>query len=100
MKTEKNFNRWQWRIIIGAMLGYSFFYFVRKNFSFAMPVLKEQYGITNESFGIVLTLVGLIYAVSKFVNGVIADRATPAGICRWAWPCAWPSTSCSVGATA
>lgn len=75
MKTEKNFNRWQWRIIIGAMLGYSFFYFVRKNFSFAMPVLKEQYGITNESFGIVLTLVGLIYAVSKFVNGVIADRA-------------------------
>lgn len=72
---EKSFKRWQWRIIIGAMLGYSFFYFVRKNFSFAMPVLKEQYGITNESFGIVLTLVGLIYAVSKFVNGVIADRA-------------------------
>lgn len=72
---DKNFLKWQWRIIIGAMLGYSFYYFVRKNFSFAMPVLKDTYGITNESFGIVLTLVGLIYAVSKFVNGVIADKA-------------------------
>ena len=79
MKGKKSFNYWQWRIIIGSMLGYSFFYFVRKNFSFAMPVLKDQYGITNESFGIVLTLIGLIYAVSKFVNGMIADRANA----RW-----------------
>lgn len=79
MQTKKSFNYWQWRIIIGAMLGYSFYYFVRKNFSFAMPVLKETYGITNEDFGIVLTIVTLIYAISKFVNGIIADRANA----RW-----------------
>lgn len=39
-----------------------------------MPALSEEYGITNTSFGIILTLVGLIYGVSKFINGIIADR--------------------------
>ena len=55
------------------------YYFVRKNFSFAMPVLNEEYGISNTSFGIILTLVGLIYGVSKFINGIISDRTNA----RW-----------------
>lgn len=79
MKTNKSFNYWQWRVIIGSMVGYSMFYFVRKNFSFAMPALSEEYGITNTSFGIILSLVGIIYGVSKLINGVIADRANA----RW-----------------
>ena len=70
----RSFGYWQWRVIICSMIGYSMFYFVRKNFSFAMPVLSEQYGITNTDFGIILTLVGIIYGVSKFLNGFIADR--------------------------
>ena len=79
MKTNKSFNYWQWRMIIGSMIGYSMFYFVRKNFSFAMPALSEEYGITNTSFGVILSLVGIIYGVSKLINGVIADRANA----RW-----------------
>lgn len=61
------------------MLGYSVFYFVRKNWSFVMPVLGKEYGITNTSFGIILTLMGIIYGVSKFINGFIADRTNA----RW-----------------
>lgn len=61
------------------MIGYAMFYFVRKNFSFAIPLLSEEYGITNASFGIIMTLGGLIYGISKFVNGILADRANP----RW-----------------
>ena len=61
------------------MAGYSMFYFVRKNFSFAMPALAAEYGITNTSFGVILTLVGFVYGLSKFVNGIIADRANA----RW-----------------
>ncbi|MCR4568887.1 MAG: MFS transporter [Bacteroidales bacterium] len=74
MKTKRSFNYWQWRVIICSMIGYSMFYFVRKNFSFAMPVLSAQYGITNTDFGIILSLVGIIYGVSKFLNGFIGDR--------------------------
>ena len=74
MKTKHTFEYWQWRVIICSMIGYALFYFVRKNFAFAMPSLGEEYGITNTSFGIILSLVGIIYGLSKFVNGIIADR--------------------------
>ena len=79
MKTKKSFKHWQWRVIICSMIGYSMYYFVRKNFSFAMPALADEYGITNTSFGIILSLVGIIYGISKFINGMIADRANA----RW-----------------
>lgn len=77
--TRHSFKYWQWRVIICSMIGYSMFYFVRKNFSFAMPLLSAEYGITNTDFGIILSLVGIIYGVSKFLNGFIADRVNA----RW-----------------
>ena len=79
MKAEKRFRYWQWRVIISTMIGYAMFYFVRKNFSFAIPLLNEEYGISNASFGIIMTLGGLIYGLSKFINGILADRTNA----RW-----------------
>lgn len=79
MDTAKKFKYWQWRVIICSMIGYAMFYFVRKNFSFAIPLLSQEYGITNASFGIIMTIGGIIYGVSKFVNGILADRTNP----RW-----------------
>ncbi len=73
-QTQKRFTIWQWRTIIVTMLGYAFFYFVRKNFSFAMPGLAAEYGISNTSFGIVMTIVGLVYGFSRYFNGILADR--------------------------
>ena len=74
VNTAKKFKYWQTRTIVATMIGYAFFYFVRKNFSFAMPGLSAEYGITNTSFGIILTLVTIVYGLSRFLNGVIADR--------------------------
>ncbi|MBP3775347.1 MAG: MFS transporter [Bacteroidaceae bacterium] len=79
MQTKHSFKHWQWRVIICSMMGYAVFYFVRKNFSFAMPMLHEEYGISNTSFGVILSIVGIIYGISKFVNGIIADRTNA----RW-----------------
>ena len=73
-QTQKKFKVWQWRTIIATMIGYAFFYFVRKNFSFAMPGLAAEYGISNTSFGIVMTIVGLVYGFSRYFNGILADR--------------------------
>ena len=70
----KKFKYWQYRTIIATMIGYALFYFVRKNFSFAIPGLSAEYGISNTSFGLIMTVVGLIYGLSRFVNGLIADR--------------------------
>lgn len=70
----KLFKYWQTRTIIVTMIGYALFYFVRKNFSFAIPGLSAEYGITKTSFGIIMTLVTIIYGVSRFLNGLIADK--------------------------
>ena len=73
-KTTKSFAYWQWRTIFATMIGYALFYFVRKNFSFAIPGLSAEYGITKTSFGIILTLVTVVYGLSRFLNGLVADR--------------------------
>ena len=54
----KKFQYWQWRTILGTMIGYAIFYFVRKNFSFAIPGLTAEYGISKTTFGLLMTIVG------------------------------------------
>ena len=71
----RTFKYWQMRIIITTMIGYALFYFVRKNFSMAMPGMEADLGISKTSLGIFLTLNGLIYGLSRFINGLFADRA-------------------------
>ena len=71
---KKRFKYWQTRTIIATMVGYALFYFVRKNFSLAMPGLEADLGISKTSLGIFLTLNGVVYGLSRFVNGVLADR--------------------------
>ncbi|MDR1516640.1 MAG: MFS transporter [Dysgonamonadaceae bacterium] len=70
----KSFKYWQTRTIVVTMIGYALFYFVRKNFSMAMPGMEADLGITKTGLGIFLTLNGLLYGASRFVNGFFADR--------------------------
>ncbi|MDF9832168.1 sugar phosphate permease [Ereboglobus sp. PH5-5] len=72
-ETAKRFRYWQWRTIIATMVGYALFYFVRKNFSMAMPGMEADLGISKTSLGIFLTLNGLVYGGSRFLNGMLAD---------------------------
>lgn len=74
METDKKFKYWQWRTILVTMVGYALFYFVRKNFSLAMPGLTAEYGITNKSFGWILFAGSLVYGFSRFINGYVVDR--------------------------
>jgi len=71
---QKKFAYWQKRTIIATMFGYALFYFVRKNLSVAMPALSADLGISKADLGIFLTLHGLLYGLSRFVNGYWADR--------------------------
>ena len=57
---DKAFKRKQMQMLIMTMVGYSLFYFLRKNFSFAMTGLAQDYGITKTSLGLFLTLHGVV----------------------------------------
>ena len=73
-ETAAKFRYWQSRTLIAAMVGYIGFYFVRKNMSIAMPAMEAELGVSKAALGIFLTLHGLLYGVSKFVNGYWGDR--------------------------
>lgn len=72
---QKRFKYWETRTIIAAIVGYAMFYFVRKNISIAMPYMNEELGISKTDLGLFLTLHGLIYGLSKFINGMWGDRS-------------------------
>jgi len=73
-QTIKRYKSWEMRTIFVSMIGYAIYYFVRKNFSVAMPGLTAQFGISNTSFGIVIGIGSLIYGLSRFINGFVVDR--------------------------
>jgi OPA family glycerol-3-phosphate transporter-like MFS transporter/OPA family sugar phosphate sensor protein UhpC-like MFS transporter len=71
----REYRYWQLRVLVATIVGYATFYFVRKNLSIAMPFM-EQDGINKTQLGLFLTLHGLLYGVSKFANGFLADRSS------------------------
>ncbi|MBR0505734.1 MAG: MFS transporter [Kiritimatiellae bacterium] len=73
----KAFARGQRRMLVTTIVGYTLFYFLRKNLSLAMPGLAQDYGITKTSLGLFLTLHGMVYGVGKSVAGPISDMSPP-----------------------
>ena len=64
----------QWKTLIVLMVGYICYYFLRKNFSAAIPAMEAELGLSKVQLGIFLTLNGIVYGLSRMVNGVLADR--------------------------
>ncbi|MBI4212125.1 MAG: MFS transporter [Deltaproteobacteria bacterium] len=73
----RDYRYWRWRIMSSMMLGYAAFYFVRKNFSMAMPSFLDELGYTKTDLGLMLSLFSLVYGLGKFFFGMLADRANP-----------------------
>lgn len=74
---RESFGYWRVRIMYSTMIGYILFYFVRKNLSMAMPGIEADLGITKVQLGAFLTAHGILYGLSRFLNGILADRANP-----------------------
>ena len=74
MKNESSFRRAQWRFILCSMIAYSFFYLTRKNLSMAQPLMIDEGVIDKVALGTIMTVHGVIYGCSRFVNGFWADR--------------------------
>ena len=74
MKNEVAFRKAQWRFILCSMIAYSFFYLTRKNLSMAQPGMLEEGVISTYALGTIMTVHGVVYGCSRFVNGFWADR--------------------------
>lgn len=74
---NSEYRYWRIRIMYTTIIGYTLFYFVRKNLSIAMPAIEADLGISKTDLGLFLTLHGLLYGVSKFINGFWGDQTNP-----------------------
>lgn len=71
---RRRYVKLQWKTLIVLMIGYICYYFLRKNFSAVIPAMEATLGLSKVQLGIFLTLNGIIYGLSRMVNGVLADR--------------------------
>jgi MFS transporter, OPA family, sugar phosphate sensor protein UhpC len=68
---------WRMRIFYAMYIGYTFYYFTRKSFSYAMPALMQELDYTKAELGILGSILAVSYGISKVVNGVVADKVNP-----------------------
>jgi sugar phosphate permease len=71
------YSKWRVRILYATTGGYAVFYFVRNNLSIAAPAITREFAISNAVWGTMLGLSGLVYGISKFSSGLLADVFNP-----------------------
>jgi MFS transporter, OPA family, sugar phosphate sensor protein UhpC len=74
---KARYKYWRWRVFYGMYVGYIFYYFTRKSFTFAMPALMQDLGLQLSDLGILGSIMSITYGMSKFLNGMLADRSNP-----------------------
>ena len=74
---KKNYRRMRLRIFYGMYIGYAFYYFTRKTFTFAMPAMQAHLGLDKFELGLIASILSLTYGASKFLSGILGDRSNP-----------------------
>lgn len=76
-KVDKDYKFWRLHLMFTMYIGYAVFYFTRKSFNFVMPAMVADLGLDKSDIGVIGTLFYLTYGCSKFVSGIMSDRANP-----------------------
>lgn len=69
------YHYWRMRIFYSMFIGYAFYYFTRKSFTFAMPGLIDDLHFTKGDLGLLGSILYITYGVSKFASGILSDRS-------------------------
>lgn len=72
---NSTFKYWRIRIFYSMFIGYAFYYFSRKSFTFAMPGLSLELGLSKGDLGLLGSILYITYGVSKFASGILSDRS-------------------------
>lgn len=76
-RLRQDYKYWRIRILYSMFIGYAFYYFTRKSFTFAMPGLILDLGFDKSQLGILGSILSITYGISKFASGMIGDRTNP-----------------------
>ena len=73
-KIKSIYSKERIKVFVGIFFGYAAYYFVRKNFSFAIPELQKL-GFSKGELGLAASALSIAYGFSKFLMGNISDRS-------------------------
>src|ERR1044071_217191 len=76
-EVDRKYRYWRVRVLATSMIGYAIFYFVRANDAVPVKAMQADLGMTKAQLGLISTLGGVTYGISKFVNGFLGDHANP-----------------------
>src|SRR3982751_2846243 len=76
-EVDRKYRYWRVHILGTTIVGYALYYFVRANISVPLKAMGKDLGYSKERLGIILTVGGVTYGVSKFLNGFLGDHANP-----------------------
>ena len=74
---SKKYRYWRIRTFYSMYIGYAFYYFTRKSFTAAMPLLQADLGLEKFELGLIASILSLTYGASKFLSGILGDRSNP-----------------------
>lgn len=74
---KKNYRYWRIRTFYAMWAGYAFFYFTRKSFTYAMPVMQMELGLSKLELGYLGSILYITYGSSKFLSGILGDKSNP-----------------------
>ncbi len=74
---KKNYRYWRLRTFFAMYVGYAFYYFTRKSFTFAMPAMQDDLGMDKFQLGLIGSILSLTYGASKFLSGIVGDKSNP-----------------------
>jgi OPA family glycerol-3-phosphate transporter-like MFS transporter/OPA family sugar phosphate sensor protein UhpC-like MFS transporter len=80
-EVDRQYRRWRRRILLTSIIGYALFYFVRANDSVPVKAMISDplLHLDKTKIGLISSVGGITYGVSKFINGFLGDHANP----RW-----------------
>lgn len=74
---KNTYKYWRLRTFYAMYIGYAFYYFTRKSFTFAMPALQMELGLSKFELGLLGSILSLSYGASKFLSGILGDKSNP-----------------------
>ena len=74
-RIDPEYKKLRIQVFLGIFLGYAAYYFVRKNFSFAVKDLQDTLGYSKAELGFAMSAISIAYGLSKFVMGNVSDRS-------------------------
>lgn len=71
---NKLFEYWRFRTLYSIIIGFAAFYFIRMNFSLAVPLICKEFNYTKSDIGMITSIGAILYGIGKFFFGIIGDK--------------------------